>query len=74
MRLGGFVTSQSFKEAAANYEKEQEKNKEKPPTRRRAGRVSVIRLVVTVSFPRYPFQKNKTIQKYLTIYGSTFPL
>ena len=36
--------------------------------------ILVIRLVVTVLFPRYPFQKNKTIQKYLTIYGSTFPL
>ena len=35
---------------------------------------TVIRLVVTVLFPRYPFQKNKTIQKYLTFYGSTFPL
>ena len=39
MRLGGFVTSQSFREAPANYEKEQEKNKEKPPERREAGRV-----------------------------------
>ena len=39
MRLGGFVTSQSFREAAANYEKEQEKNKEKPAARRQAGRV-----------------------------------
>ena len=37
MRLGPFVTSQSFREAAANYEKEQEKNKEKPPARRQAG-------------------------------------
>ena len=39
MRLGGFVTSQSFTEAAANYEKERETNKEKSPTRRHAGRV-----------------------------------
>ena len=39
MRLGGFVTSQSFREAVANYEKEKEKSKEKPPTRRQPGRV-----------------------------------
>ena len=39
MRLGGFVTSQSFREAAANYEKEQERNKERPAARRQAGRV-----------------------------------
>ena len=39
MRLGGFVTSQSLREAAANYEKEQERNKERPAARRQAGRV-----------------------------------
>ena len=39
MRLGGFVTSQSFREAAANYEKEQDRNKERPAARRQAGRV-----------------------------------
>ena len=39
MRLGDFVTSQSFREAAANYEKEGEKNKERPAARRQAGRV-----------------------------------
>ena len=39
MRLGGFVTFQCFREAAAIYEKEQEKNREKPPARRQAGRV-----------------------------------
>ena len=37
MRLGGFVTSRSFREAAANYEKEQERNKERPAARRQAG-------------------------------------
>ena len=36
MRLGGFVTSQFFREAAANYEKEQERNREKPAARRQA--------------------------------------
>ena len=36
MRLGGFVTSQSLREAAANYEKEQERNKERPAARRQA--------------------------------------
>ena len=39
MRLGGFVTSRSFREAAANYEKEQGGNKERPAARRQAGRV-----------------------------------
>ena len=39
MSLGGFVTSQSFREAAANYETEQERNEEKPAARRQAGRV-----------------------------------
>ena len=39
MRLGGFVTSQSFREAAANYEKQLERNKERPAARRQAGRV-----------------------------------
>ena len=39
MRLGGFVTSRSFREAPANYEKEQERNKERPAARRQAGRV-----------------------------------
>ena len=39
MRLGSFVTSQSFREAAANYETEQERNKEKPAARRQAGHV-----------------------------------
>ena len=39
MRLGGFVTSQSLREAAANYEKEQERNKERLAARRQAGRV-----------------------------------
>ena len=39
MRLGGFVTSQSFREAAANFEKEQERNKERPAARRQARRV-----------------------------------
>ena len=39
MRLGGFVISQSFREAAANYEKEQERNKERPAARHQAGRV-----------------------------------
>ena len=39
MRLGGFVASQCFREAAANYEKEQERNKEKPAARCQAGRV-----------------------------------
>ena len=39
MRLGGFVTSQSFTKATANHEKEQERNREKPAARRQAGRV-----------------------------------
>ena len=39
IRLGGFVTAQSYREAAANYEKELEKNKEKPPASCQAGRV-----------------------------------
>ena len=37
MRLGGFVTSQSFREAAANYEKEQERNRERSAARRQVG-------------------------------------
>ena len=39
MRLGGFVTSQSFREAAANYEKGHERNKERSAARRQAGHV-----------------------------------
>ena len=39
MRLGCFVTSLSFREAAANDEKEKERNPEKPAAWRQAGRV-----------------------------------
>ena len=39
MRLGGFVTSRSFTEAAANYEKEHERDKDRPAARRQAGGV-----------------------------------